>query len=157
MKLCDVDEDSSLLSLNQSQDGIPPPDPLRLDWPKVIYQFSNISPSRPRLDLPSDQQERCSPCCGRLKVNTAFCSLQDRVLINRLDSLCTLVLSGHWPSGRRYVPEAQLHPTAELMGDEMAYTRMIRKPTAVPGGAGPDGEDGEFTVKLLKVKETLEV
>lgn len=36
MKLCDVDEDSSLLSLTQSQDGIPPPDPLRLDWPKVI-------------------------------------------------------------------------------------------------------------------------
>lgn len=37
MKLCDVDEENSLLSLAQSQDGIPPPDPLRLDWPKVIY------------------------------------------------------------------------------------------------------------------------
>lgn len=73
------------------------------------------------------------------------------MLINRLDSLCTLVLSGHWPSGRRYVPEAQLHPNAELMGDEMAYSRMIRKPAGIPGGAGPDGEDGEFTVKLLKV------
>lgn len=79
------------------------------------------------------------------------------MLINRLDSLCTLVLSGHWPSGRRYVPEAQLHPNTELMGDEMAYTRMIRKPTGMPGGAGPEGEDGEFTVKLLKVKEMLEI
>lgn len=79
------------------------------------------------------------------------------MLINRLDSLCTLVLSGHWPSGRRYVPEAQLHPNAELMGDEMAYTRMIRKPAGIPGGTGPDGEDGEFTVKLLKVKEMHEV
>ncbi len=35
MKLCDVDEDNSLLSMSQSQDGIPPPDPLRVDWPKV--------------------------------------------------------------------------------------------------------------------------
>lgn len=77
------------------------------------------------------------------------------MLINRLDSLCTFVLSGHWPSGRRFVPEAQLNPNAELMGDEMAYSRMIRKPAGIPGGAGPDGEDGEFTVKLLKVKKSL--
>lgn len=35
MKVCDVDEDNSLLSLTTSQDGIPPPDPLRVDWPKV--------------------------------------------------------------------------------------------------------------------------
>lgn len=31
----DVDEDNSLLSMTPSQDGIPPPDPLRVDWPKV--------------------------------------------------------------------------------------------------------------------------
>lgn len=36
MKLCDVDEENSLLSMTPSQDGIPPPDPLRVDWPKVI-------------------------------------------------------------------------------------------------------------------------
>lgn len=35
MKLCDMDEDNSLLSMTPSQDGIPPPDPLRVDWPKV--------------------------------------------------------------------------------------------------------------------------
>ncbi len=41
MKLCDVDEDNSLLSMTPSQDGIPPPDPLRVDWPKVIHvQFT---------------------------------------------------------------------------------------------------------------------
>lgn len=73
------------------------------------------------------------------------------MLINRLDNLCTLVLSGHWPSGRRYVSEAQLNPSSELAMDEMAYTRVIRKPTSTPGGPGADGEDGEFTVKLLKV------
>uniref|UniRef100_A0A8C4I5P1 Chromodomain helicase DNA binding protein 8 n=1 Tax=Dicentrarchus labrax TaxID=13489 RepID=A0A8C4I5P1_DICLA len=83
MKLLDVDEENSLLSMTPSQDGIPPPDPLRVDWPK------------------------------------------DRVLINRLDSLCTLVSTGQWPSGRRYVPEAQLNPSSELVGDEMAYTRLI--------------------------------
>uniref|UniRef100_A0A671Y0R1 Chromodomain helicase DNA binding protein 8 n=1 Tax=Sparus aurata TaxID=8175 RepID=A0A671Y0R1_SPAAU len=100
MKLCDVD-DNSLLSMTPSQDGIPPPDPLRVDWPK------------------------------------------DRVLINRLDSLCNLVLTSQWPSGRRYVPEAQLNPSSELVGDEMAYTRVIRKPSATPGGPGAEGDDGE--------------
>jgi len=69
---------------------------------------------------------------------------QDRVLINRLDSLCTLMLTGQWPSGRRYMPEAQLNASSELAADEMAYMRVMRKP-------GEDGEDGEFTVKLLKV------
>uniref|UniRef100_A0A7N8WRH1 Chromodomain helicase DNA binding protein 8 n=1 Tax=Mastacembelus armatus TaxID=205130 RepID=A0A7N8WRH1_9TELE len=78
---------------------------------------------------------------------------QDRVLINRLDSLCTLVLTGQWPSGRRYISEAQLNPSSELAGDKMAYTRVNRKPSSIPGGPGADGEDGEFTVKLLKVKQ----
>lgn len=62
-----------------------------------------------------------------------------------------MVVSGQWPSGRRYVSEAQLNPSSEFTGDEMAYARMIRKPMAMPGGPGGDGEDGEFTVKLLKV------
>lgn len=75
------------------------------------------------------------------------------MLINRLDNLCTLVLTGHWPSGRRYVSEAQLNPNSELMGEEMAYTRMIRKPASMPAGTGVEGEDGEFTVKLLKVRK----
>ncbi|TNM98083.1 hypothetical protein fugu_014329 [Takifugu bimaculatus] len=52
--------------------------------------------------------------------------------------------------GRRYVSEAQLNPSSEFTGDEMAYARMIRKPMGMPGGPGGDGEDGEFTVKLLK-------
>ncbi|KAM6918844.1 chromodomain-helicase-DNA-binding protein 8 [Xenentodon cancila] len=108
MKIRDVDEDNSLLSMTPSQDGIPPPDPLRVDWPK------------------------------------------DRVLINRLDNLCTLVLSGHWPSGRRYQSEAHLNPSSEMVGDEMSYIRVMRKPSCTPSGLGGDGEDGEFTVKLLK-------
>lgn len=78
-------------------------------------------------------------------------SFQDRILINRLDSLCTLVLTGQWPSGRRYVSEAQLNPSSEL-ADEMAFARMIRKPPGVPVGPGAEGDDGEFTVKLLKVR-----
>ncbi|XP_011617219.1 chromodomain-helicase-DNA-binding protein 8 isoform X4 [Takifugu rubripes] len=104
----EAERDNGLIPMMPSQDGIPPPDPLRLDWPK------------------------------------------DRVLINRLDSLCMLVVSGQWPSGRRYVSETQLNPSSEFTGDEMAYARMIRKPMGMPGGPGGDGEDGEFTVKLLK-------
>lgn len=74
------------------------------------------------------------------------------MLINRLDSLCTLVLTGQWPSGRRYVSEAQLNPSSELSADRMAYTRVTRKPSSIPGVPGVDGEDGDFTVKLLKVR-----
>lgn len=81
-----------------------------------------------------------------------FSCSQDRVLINRLDNLCTLVLSGQWPSGRRYLPEAQLNLSSEVTGDELAFSRMIRKPPCPPSVLGPDGEDGEFTVKLLKVR-----
>uniref|UniRef100_A0A3B3WQN2 Uncharacterized protein n=1 Tax=Poecilia mexicana TaxID=48701 RepID=A0A3B3WQN2_9TELE len=76
--------------------------------------------------------------------------VEGRVLINRLDNLCHLVLSGQWPSGRRYIPEAQLNPSSELVGEDMAYTRVIRKPSSAPIGIGAEGEDGEFTVKLLK-------
>lgn len=43
MKLCDVDEDNSLLSMTTSHDGLPPPDPLRLDWPKVILMFTKLN------------------------------------------------------------------------------------------------------------------
>uniref|UniRef100_A0A8C5NC61 Chromodomain-helicase-DNA-binding protein 8 n=1 Tax=Gouania willdenowi TaxID=441366 RepID=A0A8C5NC61_GOUWI len=105
MKVNDVEEDNSLLSMTASQDGLPPPDPLRVDWPK------------------------------------------DRVLINRLDSLCTLIVTGQWPTGRRYVPEAQLFSNSEAMGDDLSYAGVIRKPSVMPG---VEGEDGEFTVKLLK-------
>uniref|UniRef100_A0A4W5RJS6 Chromodomain helicase DNA binding protein 8 n=1 Tax=Hucho hucho TaxID=62062 RepID=A0A4W5RJS6_9TELE len=70
---------------------------------------------------------------------------QDRVLINRLDSLCTLVLSGQWPTGRRYVSDAQLNPGSDDLGagDELSFARLMRKGNSTPGGEGalsdPDG------------------
>ncbi|XP_064789012.1 LOW QUALITY PROTEIN: chromodomain-helicase-DNA-binding protein 8-like [Oncorhynchus masou masou] len=77
---------------------------------------------------------------------------KDRVLINRLDSLCTLVLSGQWPTGRRYVSDAQLNPGSDDLGavDELSFARLMRKGNSTPGGEGADGRESEFTVKLLK-------
>ncbi|KAJ8011779.1 hypothetical protein DPEC_G00061800 [Dallia pectoralis] len=77
---------------------------------------------------------------------------KDRVLINRLDSLCTLVLSGQWPTGRRYTSDAQLHPYSDDIGagDELSFTRLMRKGNSTPGGETADGQESEFTVKLLK-------
>uniref|UniRef100_A0A8C8ETX0 Chromodomain-helicase-DNA-binding protein 8 n=1 Tax=Oncorhynchus tshawytscha TaxID=74940 RepID=A0A8C8ETX0_ONCTS len=77
---------------------------------------------------------------------------KDRVLINRLDSLCTLVLSGQWPTGRRYASDAQLNPGSDDLGagDELSFARLMRKGNSTPGGEGADGEESEFTVKLLK-------
>uniref|UniRef100_A0A8C7K685 Chromodomain-helicase-DNA-binding protein 8 n=1 Tax=Oncorhynchus kisutch TaxID=8019 RepID=A0A8C7K685_ONCKI len=77
---------------------------------------------------------------------------KDRVLINRLDSLCTLVLSGQWPTGRRYASDAQLNPGSDDLGagDELSFARLMRKGNSTPGGEGADGQESEFTVKLLK-------
>uniref|UniRef100_A0A673J4C6 Chromodomain-helicase-DNA-binding protein 8 n=1 Tax=Sinocyclocheilus rhinocerous TaxID=307959 RepID=A0A673J4C6_9TELE len=90
LKMCDGDEENSILSLTPSQEGAPPEsltDPLRVDWPK------------------------------------------DRVLINRIDNLCSLVLKGHWPSGRRYVSDIQLNATSEEhdLGDGLGYPGVARK------------------------------
>ncbi|KAG7455016.1 hypothetical protein MATL_G00252000 [Megalops atlanticus] len=78
---------------------------------------------------------------------------KDRVLINRLDSICTAVLTGHWPTGRRHVSEPQPAPSAgeQAGGDEAGYTRLIRKSnSSAPSGESGDAQDTEFTVKLLK-------
>uniref|UniRef100_A0A7N6BDE4 DNA helicase n=1 Tax=Anabas testudineus TaxID=64144 RepID=A0A7N6BDE4_ANATE len=93
-------------------------------------------------------------CCYELP---AFS--QDRVLINRLDSLCTLVLTGQWPSGRRYVSEAQLNQSSDLVGDKMGFPRMIRKPTGMSGGSkrkrrrrADKALTGSEKVKLINIR-----
>ncbi|KAF4089766.1 hypothetical protein AMELA_G00070590 [Ameiurus melas] len=75
---------------------------------------------------------------------------KDRVLINRIDNLCTLVLTGHWPSGRRYTsdPQLTLAYDEQGLGDDLGYTRISRKGNSTH--SGQDGEETEFTVKLLK-------
>uniref|UniRef100_A0A672R3Y0 Chromodomain-helicase-DNA-binding protein 8 n=1 Tax=Sinocyclocheilus grahami TaxID=75366 RepID=A0A672R3Y0_SINGR len=115
LKMCDGDEENSILSLTPSQEGAPPEsltDPLRVDWPK------------------------------------------DRVLINRIDNLCSLVLKGHWPSGRRYVSDIQLNATAEEhdLGDGLGYPRVARKSNTAVSAEALEGQESEFTVKLLKVR-----
>uniref|UniRef100_A0A673J4Q7 Chromodomain-helicase-DNA-binding protein 8 n=1 Tax=Sinocyclocheilus rhinocerous TaxID=307959 RepID=A0A673J4Q7_9TELE len=115
LKMCDGDEENSILSLTPSQEGAPPEsltDPLRVDWPK------------------------------------------DRVLINRIDNLCSLVLKGHWPSGRRYVSDIQLNATSEEhdLGDGLGYPGVARKSNSALSAEALEGQESEFTVKLLKVR-----
>ncbi|KAK2861058.1 hypothetical protein Q7C36_005224 [Tachysurus vachellii] len=75
---------------------------------------------------------------------------KDRILINRIDNLCTLVLTGHWPSGRRYTsdPQLTLAYDEQGLGDDLGYTRISRKGSSTH--SGQNGEETEFTVKLLK-------
>lgn len=53
MKVCDGDEENSMLSL--TQDGAPPEaasDPLRVDWPKVMLQHAEtITTTTPTSDI----------------------------------------------------------------------------------------------------------
>uniref|UniRef100_A0A671S5G7 Chromodomain-helicase-DNA-binding protein 8-like n=1 Tax=Sinocyclocheilus anshuiensis TaxID=1608454 RepID=A0A671S5G7_9TELE len=109
LKMCDGDEENSMLSFTPSQEGDPPEsltDPLRVDWPK------------------------------------------DRVLINRIDNLCLLVLMGHWPSGRRYVSDIQLNATSEEhdLGDGLGYPRMARKSNSALSLEALEGQESEFTL-----------
>uniref|UniRef100_A0AAQ6AF18 DNA helicase n=1 Tax=Amphiprion ocellaris TaxID=80972 RepID=A0AAQ6AF18_AMPOC len=128
---------------NQQAPPPPPPPPPPPQAPPIM---TLIQP-RTEEDLAGVKEEGAD----ETTVTDSWCSFfisQDRVLINRLDNLCTLMLTGQWPSGRRYVPEAQLNPSSELVGDEMAYTRIIRKPS----GPGAEGEDGEFTLLVNRSK-----
>ncbi|TRY56235.1 hypothetical protein DNTS_028552 [Danionella cerebrum] len=113
VKMCDGDEENSLLSLTPSQEGVPPEsltDPLRVDWPK------------------------------------------DRVLINRIENLCSLVVTGHWPSGRRYIADLQLNSASEErdLCDDLGYLRMPRKSNSALSAEALESQESEFTVKLLK-------
>uniref|UniRef100_A0A8B9LS63 Chromodomain helicase DNA binding protein 8 n=1 Tax=Astyanax mexicanus TaxID=7994 RepID=A0A8B9LS63_ASTMX len=77
---------------------------------------------------------------------------KDRVLINRIDNLCNLVLTGHWQSGRRYTTDPQLTlPSDEHgLGDDLNYARVSRRANTTLSGEAVDGQESEFTVKLLK-------
>ncbi|XP_059419344.1 chromodomain-helicase-DNA-binding protein 8-like isoform X1 [Carassius carassius] len=113
LKMCDGDEENSILSFTPSQEGAALEsltDPMRVDWPK------------------------------------------DRVLINRIENLCLLVLMGHWPSGRRYISDIQLNATSEEhdLGDGLGYPRVARKSNSALSAETHEGQESEFTVKLLK-------
>lgn len=71
------------------------------------------------------------------------------MLINRIDKLCSLVLNGHWPSGRRDTLESQYSLACDKQGpaDNFGYSRVFRK-----GNDVLPGQNTEFTVKLLKVR-----
>ncbi|XP_076828846.1 LOW QUALITY PROTEIN: chromodomain-helicase-DNA-binding protein 8 [Brachyhypopomus gauderio] len=77
---------------------------------------------------------------------------KDRVLINRVDHLCTLVLTGTWPSGRRSAADSQLNLVCDdqNLSHDLSYARVPRRGNSALSGEGADGQDAEFTVKLLK-------
>lgn len=79
---------------------------------------------------------------------------KDRMLINRINNLCSLVLTGHWPSGRRYVSDIQLNTTSEelVLGGDLGYPRVARKSNSSLSAEALEGQESEFTVKLLKVR-----
>ncbi len=79
---------------------------------------------------------------------------KDRMLINRIDNLCSLVLTGHWPSGRRYVSDIQLNTPSEEhdLGGDLGYPRVVRKSNSALSAEALEGQESEFTVKLLKVR-----
>lgn len=63
MKLCDGDEENSLLSMTPSQDGIPPPDPIRVDWPKVNNTVDKkILKHVFSISLVGNKKSRCGLC-----------------------------------------------------------------------------------------------
>uniref|UniRef100_A0AAR2K7X2 DNA helicase n=1 Tax=Pygocentrus nattereri TaxID=42514 RepID=A0AAR2K7X2_PYGNA len=111
----------------------------------ILYIDRQIFEKRKVLELLSRLVEDC------VTYKHTFTS-QDRVLINRIDNLCTLVLTGHWLSGRRYTsdPHLTLASDEHGLGDDLGYARVSRRGNSALPGEAADGQDTEFTVKLLK-------
>uniref|UniRef100_A0A4W4GPK3 DNA helicase n=1 Tax=Electrophorus electricus TaxID=8005 RepID=A0A4W4GPK3_ELEEL len=94
------------------------------------------------------EQGDCQAHSPRIALLTGILPpFQDRVLINRMDNLCTLVLTGSWPLGRRAVADSQLNLSCDDqdLGHDLAYTRVSRRGNSTLSGEGADGQDAEFT------------
>lgn len=81
-------------------------------------------------------------------------SIQDRVIINRLDSICQAVLKGKWPGTRRvYEPGGAVASfyTTKLLDNANS---LCEDPSASPQGSKVTkhvAENKEFSVKLNDV------
>lgn len=91
------------------------------------------------------------------RVSHAFisCVVQDRVMINRLDSICQAVLKGKWPGSRRsYEGSATVSSfyTTKLMDNAAS---LADDPAASPQGSKVKKHDAdrekEFSVKINDV------
>lgn len=78
--------------------------------------------------------------------------LQDRVIINRLDSICQAVLKGKWPGTRRvYEPGGAV---ASFYTTKLLDNSLSEDPSASPQGSKVTkhvAENKEFSVKLNDV------
>lgn len=90
----------------------------------------------------------------RLKVVYLLFICQDRVIINRLDSICQAVLKGKWPGPRRfYEPGGAVASfyTTKLLDNANS---LSEDPSASPQGSKVTkhvAENKEFSVKLNDV------
>uniref|UniRef100_A0A8C2EJJ6 Chromodomain helicase DNA binding protein 8 n=1 Tax=Cyprinus carpio TaxID=7962 RepID=A0A8C2EJJ6_CYPCA len=134
---------SQIHALSQSQD------------PTTIKEESLDDESRILSFTPSQEGAPPESLTDPLRVDWP----KDRVLINRISNLCSLVLTGHWPSGRRYVSDIQLNATSEEhdIGDGLGYPRVARKSNSALSTEALEGQESEFTVKLLKVRWSSDI
>ncbi|XP_066243885.1 chromodomain-helicase-DNA-binding protein 6 isoform X2 [Saccopteryx leptura] len=88
------------------------------DYPgKYSEEESKSSTSGITGDTGDDLQEARAPTIAQLLQEKTLYSFsewpKDRVIINRLDNICHVVLNGKWPSSQQYEPSSAL-PTAVL-------------------------------------------
>ncbi|XP_030894957.1 chromodomain-helicase-DNA-binding protein 6 [Leptonychotes weddellii] len=81
---------------------------------KYSEEESKSSTSGIAGDLGDDLQEARAPTIAQLLQEKTLFSFsewpKDRVIINRLDNICHVVLKGKWPSGPQYEPSGTLPP-----------------------------------------------
>lgn len=83
-----------------------------------------------------------------------FMLFQDRVMINRLDSICQTVLKGKWPSARRSYDANAVASfyTTKLLDSSGAATEYSEPSVPTPAGAGVKEEHDQST-QMSKVKK----
>ncbi|XP_004447737.2 chromodomain-helicase-DNA-binding protein 6 isoform X4 [Dasypus novemcinctus] len=99
------------------------------DYPgKYSEEESKSSTSGIIGDIGDDLQEARAPTIAQLLQEKTLYSFsewpKDRVIINRLDNICHVVLKGKWPSGQQYEPSGTL-PTPLLSGSATSRNSLL--------------------------------
>lgn len=83
-----------------------------------------------------------------------FMLLQDRVMINRLDSICQTVLKGKWPSARRsYDANAVASFYTTKLLDSSGAATEYSEPSAPPPAGAAVKEEHDQSTQMSKVKK----
>ncbi|KAM4842241.1 chromodomain-helicase-DNA-binding protein 6 [Thomomys bottae] len=102
------------------------------DYPGKYSEEESKSSASGIADLGEDAQESRAPTIAHLLQEKALYSFsewpKDRVIINRLDNICHVVLKGKWPSSQQYEPSGT--PPTPILASNAGSGNSFSEPEA---------------------------